>query len=240
MMQHIKRFFILFILIFISLFNYDYKVVNAKEETQENITFIHKSSRTASILISSQNIVYSWGLWGEASNVTMSKKYVTPTNISNSVKLNANEEFVDVFTGEQHCFLLTSLGRVFAMGSGEKQQLGYIDYLFKPNLVEITDLFDLTENERVKYIGCGDDFNIVLTSNNRVLSFGLDEDGQLGIGDNLKQLVNDITNNFILQDGDYIVDVTCGASHTLAKSKNGYLYVWGSNKFSQLGLIYVC
>ena len=236
MMQHIKRFFILFILIFISLFNYDYKVVNAQEETQENITFIHKSSRTASILISSQNIVYSWGLWGEASNVTMSKKYVTPTNISNSVKLNANEEFIDVFTGEQHCFLLTNLGRVFAMGSGENSQLGYIDYLFKPNLVEITDLFDLTENEVVRHIGCGDDFNIVLTSNNRVLSFGLDEDGQLGIGDNDKQLINDITNNFTLQDGDYIEDVVCGASHTLAKSNNGYLYVWGSNKFNQLGI----
>ena len=91
MMQHIKRFFILFILIFISLFNYDYRVLNAQEETQENITFIHKSSRTASILISSQNIVYSWGLWGEASNVTMSKKYVTPTNISYTIKLNNNE-----------------------------------------------------------------------------------------------------------------------------------------------------
>lgn len=231
-----KRFFIFLCLLFISIcFNYEKVRVNALNEN-ETITFNHKSSRTASLLLSSQNIVYSWGLWGEVNNVTLSKKYISPTNISNNIELKENEEFIDVFTGEQHCFLLTNEGRVFAMGSGEKGQLGYIDYLFKPNPIEITSFFNLKEGEVIKKIGCGDDFNIVLTSANRVLSFGLDSKGQLGIDNNEKKLINDITNNFLFQDGDYIVDVACGASHTLAKSKNGYLYVWGSNEFNQLGI----
>ena len=44
------------------------------------------------------------------------------------------------------------------------------------------------------------------------------------------------TINMWIEDGDYIKDVKCGASHVLALSNNGYVYVWGSNKFGQLGM----
>ena len=235
-----KRFFILCILIFISLFNFNIPNINVKADSDinnANITsFTHSAGRTSSILLSNQGVVYGWGLWGEASNVSLSKKLVSPTDLSKNITLKEDDYFSYVTSGEQHSLVLTSLGRLFGFGSGEKRQLGYSDYLFKSSLVEITDIFPLNAYEKITYVACGDDFNIVLTSNHRVFSFGLDEDGQLGINGKSNQLVNDITNNFIMQDGDYLIDVKCGADHSLALSKNGYVYVWGSNKYGQLGI----
>ena len=133
--------------------------------------------------------------------------------------------------------MLTNNGRVFAFGSGEKRQFGYSDYLFKSKMTDISEIFSLNSHEKITFIACGDDFNIALSNQNRVFSFGLHEDGQLAINSNEKnEITNDITNKFELQEGDYIVDVKCGADHALALSNNGYVYVWGSNKFGQLGI----
>ena len=235
-----KRFFILCILIFISLFNFNLTNINIKADSDinnENITtFTHSAGRTSSILLSNQGVVYGWGLWGEASNVSLSKKLVNPTDLSKNVILENSDFFSYVTSGEQHSLVLSNDGRLFGFGSGEKRQLGYSDYLFKSSLVEITEIFSFTNNEKITFVACGDDFNIVLTNKNRVFSFGSDEDGQLGIAGKDNQLVNDITNNFILQEGDYLIDVKCGADHSIALTKNGYIYVWGSNKYGQLGI----
>ena len=237
-----KRFLFLFSFIFaiFSLFGFksqDSINTMALEKADKTTTFIHCAGRTSSLLLSQEGVVYGWGLWGEANDVTLSKKLKTPTDIGNNIELDADDYFINIFSGEQRCFILTDNGRVFGMGSGSNKQLGYSDYFFKPNPVELTDLFSLTTGEKITFIGCGDDFNIALTNKHRVISFGKNEDGQLGItSDEKDALTYDITSKFILQDGDYIENVKCGASHSLALSHNGYVYVWGSNKFGQLGI----
>lgn len=232
-----KRFFIFAIFLILSMLhvNKNNDVVVKASQTSE-VEFIHTSGRTASLLLSKQGVVYGWGLWGEGSNVTLSKKLITPTDISSNITLNENEEFVGIYSGEQHSLFLTSEGRVFGLGSGEKRQLGYKDFLFKSTPVELTAMFPLAENEIITDLACGDDFNVCLTSNKRVLTWGLNEDGQLGVETDIDEnLIYDISDKFVLQDGDYIKKVSCGASHSLALSNNGYVYTWGSNKFNQLG-----
>lgn len=232
-----KRFFIftIFMILLSSIMFKEDGILVKADETSE-VEFIHTSGRTSSLLLSKQGIVYGWGLWGEGSNVTLSKKMIIPTDISSNITLNENEEFIGIYSGEQHSLILTSAGRVFGFGSGEKRQLGYIDYLFKSNPTELTSMFPLNENEIIVDIACGDDFNVALTSDKRVLTWGLNEDGQLGVESDIEDsLVYDITDKFMLQDGDYIKKVSCGASHSVALSNNGYVYTWGSNKFNQLG-----
>ena len=235
-----KRFFLLLIFIIQILFLCSNKItINAaSNELKEEIatSFIHKAGRYNSLLLSNENIVYGWGLWGDNNDVSFSRKIKTPTDITSNIEKLDGEEFIDIFAGEQHCFITSNKSRVFAMGSGKNKQLGYSDYYFKSKPVDITSMFCLSSNESIDYIACSDDFNIALTSNKRILSFGKNEDGQLGILPNTQEaVVYDITNNFNLQEGDYIVDVQCGASHSLAISNNGYVYVWGSSFFYQLG-----
>ena len=232
-----KRFFLMIVLVVFSvLLSSNNVILHADEASNStNISFSIESSRTASLLLSSDNKVYGWGLWGEANKISNSKKLVKPTEITSEIKLDEQEEFIKVFSGEQHSFILTNKNRVFCFGSGEKGQLGFSDYLFKSKPVDISAFFPIMADENIVKIACGDDFNIVLTSKHRVLSFGNKEKGQLGIKDDiLHEKIYDITSNFSLQDGDYIVDIRCGASHTLALSNNGYLYGWGDNSLSQL------
>ena len=234
-----NRFFILLFLIFaLPYFHIDNKlIVNALEDKIEQPTFIHSAGRTSSLLLSKQGIVYAWGLWGESNDITLSKKFVNPTDISSNLNIDEDDYFVNVFSGEQHSFLLTNKGKVFAMGSGEKKQLAYSDYFFKPTPVDLTNIFDLSSSDKIIYIGCGDDFNIALTLKHKVIAFGKNEDGQLGIKDGTSDMLTyNITDNFVMQDGDYIKDVKCGASHAIALSNNGYVYVWGANQFGQLGI----
>lgn len=204
--------------------------------TSKNTNFIHSAGRNFSILLSSDGLVYGWGLWGDSKEVQLSKKIVNPTNICQDINLEENDQFVNVFSGEQHCFILSSYGRVFAMGSGINQQFGYTDYLFKSKPTDITSLFPLSGDEKITHIGCGADFNIALTSKKRVLSFGKYHDGNLGINSENNSIVYDITANFSLQENDEIIDIKCGATHSLALSKNGYVYVFGSNEQGQLGI----
>ena len=235
----IKRFFLLLFFVVSTLFVNDDKVTISASNQNEisNNSFELSSSRNASLLLLNNNVVYGWGLWGEHNNISFSKKLLSPTDISKNIILKENEEFIDVFSGEQHSFVLTSLGRVFAMGSGQQGQLGYNDYLFKSNLFDITSMFSLGADEKIIHIACGSDFNIALTNKNKVLSFGDRKNGKLGVKENeLIEVVYDISDNFNLQEDDYIVDVVCGASFSLALSKNGYLYGWGDNSFSQLSL----
>lgn len=231
-----KRFFLFIVLILMSLINNDEKeVINALNQIETSFT--HVSARTASLLLSNQNIVYGWGLWGDINEPSYNIKFNAPTDISKDIALNENEEIINIFTGEQHSFLLTNNYRVFAFGSGQEGQFGYSNYVFNNSFVDITSLFALSSNEHILKIACGDDFNIALTSKNRVLSFGKNQDGQLGIKSDIIQApLYDITKNFSLSENDYIVDVKCGASHSLALSNKGYIYVWGSNSYGQLGI----
>ena len=233
-----KRFFLFVCLLLTSLLMDNKALVNASEEVISNeISFTITSGRTSSLLLSNQNKVYGWGVWGETNKINNSKKLVIPTDITSEINLEKNEEFIDVFSGEQHSFLLTNKGKVFAFGSGELGQLGYSDYLFKSKPTDITSLFSLPNNDKVTYISCGDDFNVVMTLNHRIFTFGNNEDGQLGIKkDTPIDRIYEITDSFIMQDNDYIVSIKSGADHSLALSNNGFLYGWGSNHFGQLAL----
>ncbi|MDY2889596.1 MAG: hypothetical protein SOU19_08580 [Candidatus Caccosoma sp.] len=210
--------------------------INATNNDEEIVPIKISSGRTFSLLLSKDNVVYAWGLWGDGSNVSYSKKLINPTNISKDINLEVDDAIVDIFSGEQHCFILSKQGRVFCMGSGEKKQFGYSDYFFKTTPTELTSMFSLESDDKITYISCGDDFNIALTAKHKILSFGKNENGQLGISANsIEQTVYDITNNFNLDANDYIINVKSGASHSLAYSKNGNVYSWGDNSFGQLG-----
>ena len=46
-------------------------------------------------------------------------------------------------------------------------------------------------------------------------------------------LVTPPSDNYL---GDKVVELACGAEHTLARTSNGMVYGWGSNRKNQLGL----
>ena len=97
-------------------------------------------------------------------------------------------------------------------------------------------------------IDCGIWHSCVLTNNGSIYVFGLNRDGQLGLGKDVKrtnepQLVtfynnsdddNDNDNDNVEQNEIDIEcnQISCGARHCSVLDKDGTVWIWGNNKFN--------
>lgn len=230
-----KRFFVIVVIILSIVFPIKEKnnVLYAKEN---DISFSIATGKTSSLLVTSKGNVYAWGLWGENQDVSNSKKYMGPTDISSSFPLKEDDKIVSVASGEQHSLFLSKKGKVFAFGSNDHQQLIYSNNgLFKASPIDLSDEFNLNEDEKIIKLACGSNFSLALTNKNQLYSFGNNEYGQLGNGKLQERRILNITNNITFQDGDYIKDVVCGGTHSLILTNNGHVYGMGNNNHFQLG-----
>lgn len=83
----------------------------------------------------------------------------------------------------------------------------------------------------VQHVSCGSD-HVLLLSDGRVWSCGLNHRGQLGIGDLQTRREPVIVEAL---DGIPFEDISCGNWHNLALSRFGDIYSWGWNADKQLG-----
>lgn len=84
----------------------------------------------------------------------------------------------------------------------------------------------------IKSISCGGSHTISLMTNGSVYGWGCNYVGQLGIGKSDENIF--FPRKINLREN--ITSVSCGGNHTTAIGMSGKCYVWGYNKFGQLGL----
>lgn len=226
------------------------KEVKAQVVTREVSNFAVSSGKNHSLLKTDGGEIYAWGTWGDISldsNIeTFSKIY--PSEITNLITLKENDYVTNVSSGDQHSFILTKYGDVFSFGfdgqgqlgdGGEIYLVGDLNYplQLKETPINITSNFNLETADRIIQIEGGSDFSIALSYNGHVYTFGENKYGQLGIDDDTLYQTSpiDITDRFELASDDKIVEVAAGSSHAMARTLQGYLYVWGNNNFGQLG-----
>lgn len=95
-------------------------------------------------------------------------------------------------------------------------------------IVDWTKSLSLAVDETVEQIDAGGEHVLILTSTGRVLAYGDNASGQLGIGSKAAQKkMVDITANFELQEGETIVEVGAGNTFSYALSNLHRLFVWG-------------
>ena len=98
----------------------------------------------------------------------------------------------------------------------------------KQNYQETIDLQD------IDFVQCGRKFVFFKLQNNKVYCWGENNVGQLGIGNIVSQLIP-----FHCNDWPYnVIDIKCGANHTLVLTSNGDVYSCGDNSRGQIG--YFC
>ncbi|MDA3931962.1 MAG: hypothetical protein PF513_04420 [Tenericutes bacterium] len=176
---------------------------------------------------------------GELGDGTFVSK-TTPVNITSNFGLGANDEIVSVRLGEFHGFALSQNGYVYTWGHNSYGKLGLPSSTNQNEPVDITDNFDLLNDEEIIYIATGRDNNAVITNFGRIFTFGVNSYGQLGNGEQnspweeIVYMPQDITDSFDLED-DYIVKIELGNNHSMALSHNGEVFVWGDNDLGQLG-----
>jgi hypothetical protein len=89
-------------------------------------------------------------------------------------------------------------------------------------------------------VSCGLFHMLVVTSEGHLYSIGLNDRGQLGVTQS-SQLrwhlvcINSLAKSISLPLGAKVVQVSCGAKHSVAVVDNGLVYAWGANDKYQIG-----
>jgi LPXTG-motif cell wall-anchored protein len=143
--------------------------------------------------------------------------------------LPAGTVFTAVSGGYGHSVALTSTGQVYAWGQNDDGQLGDGSFTESTEPVRV----HLPEGSTVTAIASGQDFVLALTSTGTVLSWGLNEWGQLGNG--TTGLDSDVPVEVHLPEGTTVTAISAGAGHALALTSAGEVLAWGDNDFGQVG-----
>jgi len=145
-------------------------------------------------------------------------------------------DFTHVSLGAEFTLALTNENEVFTWGDNRFGQLGngLNESRYRP--VNITENFNLQENDYIIQLATGYLHSAALSQSGRVYFWGDNEFGQLGTDDFITRTIPvDITNNFTLAENEYIVKIECGNYFSSAITSSGRLFMWGDNDRGQIG-----
>lgn len=167
--------------------------------------------------------------------------FIFTISIKNNIQINADEIVNDEYKiinyeGQQNfSYFIDQNNILYATGSNASGQLGI------GTIKNETRINPVKVMENVKIVRSGKSgFGIILTLSGELYSFGNNQFAQLGLGTTFN---NDSQTNCVslpsLIDLDRkikIIDIVCGAQHSLLLTEAGEVYSFGSNLTGQLGL----
>jgi alpha-tubulin suppressor-like RCC1 family protein len=135
-----------------------------------------------------------------------------------------------IAAGGYHSLAVASNGDLYAWGWNSFGQLGDASLAMgsaSPQLIA------LPNGARAAAVAAGSLHSLVLTTGGEVYGFGLNSDGQLGLGSEDESFASPQKLSFA--GNASIKAIAAGGSHSLAIASSGDLYVWGWNGLGQLG-----
>ncbi|KAJ5069299.1 regulator of chromosome condensation [Anaeramoeba ignava] len=138
---------------------------------------------------------------------------------------------IQVCCGAQYTVAVTSEGKVYSWGIGNEGQLGHGNFQNqeKPKLIEGLG------GEKIRYAACGETHTALVGVSGSVYTFGNGQYGQLGNGKKEPSMTP-----FKIDQSHFknepVYSISCGTDHTIAVTRSGRVFVWGSNEFGQLGI----
>lgn len=162
---------------------------------------------------------------------------------------------VKVSAGANHLVALTQDGQVYSWGCGEQGRLGRrvlerhkIEAGLRP--INVTPRLGRGKDKIIS-VACGSYHTIMIGESGIVWSMGLNNYGQLGLGDYEDRILpepirdlkddhnsssSDSTASLIPSSGNTFIGATAGEHHTLLLDKNGNVWSFGRGDFGQLGI----
>ena len=145
------------------------------------------------------------------------------------------KDIVSIACGEEHSLFLDSSGNVYTAGCNGNGQLGFVKKKKKLSFAKshqprYTHEIHKVDIPTIKQISCGSKFNICVSEDGCVYSFGDNNAGQLGLDNVNTQFFPKKIES--LNDVDF---VECGSSFVICKTLNNEIFCWGNNFFGQFG-----
>lgn len=176
-----------------------------------------------------------------ASKVFVWGAYDTFHEISSPVLVSSLQDIIALSSGNNFTLALKKDGTVWAWGDNGYGQLGN----GKENTAHESIPAKVVGPEGNGYlqdivaIASGDRHALALESDGTVWAWGDNSSGQLGNGDNDYQdsfVPVQVQNKNATGNLTDITDIDCGYEHSIALKKDGTVWTWGSNEYSQLGI----
>ncbi|XP_014677711.1 PREDICTED: serine/threonine-protein kinase Nek9-like isoform X2 [Priapulus caudatus] len=148
-----------------------------------------------------------------------------------------------VTAGPDRTFVVVATGRVLGCGSNEFNKLGRnscvsgvrqqkisydVEYLLTLDLLKPLTRWD------VRQISAGNTHSAIIDEFGRLVTFGSNADGQLGMG-HFRQCQGPYSVAGPLA-GQVVVKVACGDGFTVAATRDNHIYSWGRGDNGQLGV----
>lgn len=128
---------------------------------------------------------------------------------------DASRKIDQIVGGGQHTLVLTDTGEVWAVGRGDEGALGLGEGV-KKNHTEWTKIkYFEDRGKKVKMIAAGFGHSVAITDDGRLYVWGLNSEGQLGLGDRISRY-EPVENEYFADRN--LKGVACGTLHTV---------VWG-------------
>lgn len=194
------------------------------------------ASDSATFALTNDGLVYGCGtfrsnegIFGFSPDVLIQRTFTLIPELKKIVKIVA---------GANHILALDNKGCVFAWGSGQQNQLGrrILERFLKNSLVPTQ--FGLPKH--MVNIGAGSYHSFAMHQNGKLYSWGLNSFGETGITDNFEaEGESDVHHPKIVpipEKFGNVVQVEGGSHHTIARTENGEVLVWGRLDGYQLGL----
>jgi alpha-tubulin suppressor-like RCC1 family protein len=213
-------------------------------QVPEKVCFVTASTEFSAAVTASGN-VFTWGenkfgRLGHADNEiqyngTSGRALRTPVQIETFVRLKV--QIKRVSCGYSHMLSLTKDGKVYSCGKGEFGRLGHENEedVAVPTMVQALDAV------LVLCVQAGAAHSVVSVADRRVLAWGANSYGQLGLGhtkhSNVPEVVNEYEGGVADPEGDLVgAAIGCGTQHTVVITGAGAVLAWGDNTFGQLGV----
>jgi len=121
-----------------------------------------------------------------------------------------SESVVSLVSGVFHCLVLTASNKLYAMGQNGYKQVGLNVQGSVKNLAQITSL--PLNGSRILSVAAGYHHSVVLTENNKLITWGAQSHGQLGLGTKSNFSLPTLVNSELHFSNLYLANFTTGSS----------------------------
>ena len=145
----------------------------------------------------------------------------------------------NISCGNGHSLFLTNTGRVYSFGTNTDGRLGLGDTTNRnvPTLISTTVGSFNTLTISAISVGATSFHSLFLTNTGKVYTCGLNDNGQLGLGDTTNRNVPTLISTTVGSFNTLTISAIAGAyKHSLFLTNTGKVYTCGLNTYGQLGL----
>ncbi|XP_028677922.1 serine/threonine-protein kinase Nek9 [Erpetoichthys calabaricus] len=194
------------------------------------------------VVLTQDKEVYSWG-YGEHGRLGLDSEddWSSPQKVNVPKSLSISS----VHCGSDGTFFLTQSGKVLACGNNEMNKLGLNQFIsgIKNHSQEVHQEIPYTTSLtiakqlarfKIRSIAPGKTHTAVIDERGRLLTFGCNKYGQLGVRDYKKHHgVNLLVGPFA---GKEVTKVSCGDGFTIAATLDNQIFAWGNAGNGRLGM----